>query len=167
MCSISQVFQNKFETTTDEYIFVRKSLEMVKTIFIQGENEIALNLARHMCEGEYYELTYSKMKDVLTGHDDLEVVCRNIILLRGDMRISREALWMMREKIGQKKSRWIIIGKGAIPSVSEEIAVVEIRPERRSKISRAEGIEIEMLGPNCIGLTRLCLEYKSENLWKG
>lgn len=161
MCNISHEFENKVDTTTEEYIFLRKSLEQAEIIFIKGEEDIALNLARQMCDCLHYELGYSTINDVLAGYSDFEPEYRDIIFLSGDMSISKEVLQMMRETMGKDRFRWIFIGKSRIPNGVGPMAIVEIRPERRCGISKKDGIGIEMLGPNCTGLTRLCLRYKS------
>lgn len=163
MCNVSHEFKNKFDTTTEEYIFLQKSLKRAEIIFIQGDEDIALALAKHVCECQHYEVTYSMINDILARCIDFKPENRDIIFLNGNVNISRELLQTMREQMGQDKIRWIFIGRSQIPNGVGPMAVVEIRPEHRCGISRKDGIGIEILGPNCTGLTRLCLRYKRDD----
>lgn len=161
MCSLIPDSNNELDKTTDEYIFMRESLKKVEIIFIRGEENIALNLAKQICEYPWVEITQKILNEILQKDSDSEIRCRDVIISNIDIMISKELLQEMCDKICQKKLRWIIIGKSRIPNGVEKMAVVEIRPEQRCSISRKEGIEIEMLGPNCAGLTPMGLRYAS------
>jgi len=163
MCNVSHEFENKFDTTTEEYFFLQKSLEKAEIVFIQGDEDIALILAKHVCECQHYEVTYSMINDILAGCIDFKPENRDIIFMIGNVNISRELIQAMRGQVGQDKIRWFFIGRSHIPNGVGPMAVVEIRPEHRCGISRKDGIGIEMLGPNCTGLTRLCLRYKRDD----
>lgn len=152
--------ENEIDDMTDEYIFVHKSLIKAELVCIKGEEDIALKFARQMCENEYVEFTDSILSEVMAGCSSFDIECKNVIFLSGDMDISKELLQMICEKSGQRKLRLLFIGNVRIPNGVSGMAIVEIRPEKRCGIARKDGIEIEMLGPNCTGLTRISLKYK-------
>lgn len=156
---LSYDLETKFDTTTDEYVFMHKSMEKSEIVFIKGEEDIALELARQVCECPHLEIPNVMLKNIMKDDSDFKYKCRDIIMT-GNMNISREFLKETQEKMGQENNRFIFIGKSRIPRGVEGIAVVEIRPKERCNISREEGIEIEMIGPDCTGLTRICLRYK-------
>ena len=160
MCNIIYACKDKFDTQTDEYIFMYMSLEKSEIIFIKGEEDIALELARQVCESPHLELMSLITKDIMEDDNILNCKCRDVIFMASNLSVSKELLKKMREKIGQNRLRFFFIGKSRIPNGVEKMAVVEIRPKERSNISRSGGIEIEMLGPNCTELTKKCLRYK-------
>ena len=149
----------ELDKITDEYIFMWASLEKAEIIFIRGDENIALNLARQICEYPWIEITQKILLEILQKDSSPEIRFRDIIISNIDIMISKEILQEMCNKIYQKKLRWIVIGKSQIPNGVEKMAVIEIRPEIRCSISRKEGIEIEMLGPNCGGISRIRLKY--------
>lgn len=161
MCSLMLEPNKELDKTTEEYIFMQNSLKKAEIIFIRGEENIAMNLARQICEYPWIEITQKILLEILQKDSSPEIRVRDIIILNIDITISKEILQEMCNKIYQKKLRWIVIGKSQIPNGVEKMAVIEIRPEIRCSISRKEGIEIEMLGPNCDGLTRKILKYRS------